>query len=43
LWEGAPDLVPVGIGVAVWLWFLDFDRHDPDTTCAALVGRLLGS
>jgi len=25
-------IVPLGIGVAVWLWFLDFERYDPDTT-----------
>ena len=25
-------VVPVGIGVAVWLWSLDIERYDPDTT-----------
>jgi biofilm PGA synthesis N-glycosyltransferase PgaC len=25
-------VVPLAVGVAVWLWFLDFERHDPDTT-----------
>ncbi|TDV44291.1 glycosyltransferase family 2 protein [Actinophytocola oryzae] len=25
-------VAPLAVGVAVWLWFLDFERHDPHTT-----------
>jgi hypothetical protein len=25
-------VVPLAVGVAVWLWFLEFERHDPETT-----------
>lgn len=25
-------VVPLGVGVAVWLWFLDVERYDPDVT-----------
>jgi hypothetical protein len=25
-------LIPAGVGVATWLWFLDVERYDPDST-----------
>ncbi|MGH3877466.1 MAG: glycosyltransferase [Actinophytocola sp.] len=25
-------IIPVGVGVATWLWFLEFERYEPDTT-----------
>lgn len=34
-------LIPLAVGVATWLWFLDIERYDPDATWRGEAGVLI--